>query len=435
MSKGFTEGNVAPLDTDFSDPQSTLGSINDLLRQQLSDLMSSDTSVDVQPIAVKPVIRESKVEAIPDDLTSCAVRAVDQILHSNEQNPQHLVKNLESLFDQLHQVYQESNIPPELRKRQFISRHGLVISPDHCVTTQKDTLRVRAFIRGVDQAIDDLRKRFDGCLHIVYPACGPFAPLLLPLISYYKTSGLYNENDLRITLIDMQPGAVASLNAVVQEMGVSGFITEIRCEDAYDYEPELPVHMVVLEAMQHGLSKEGHLPMARHFASLMEDEGIFLPQNIRLSAALSEGQKEFVEQWECSDSQVSEAGMDQKILNDRVILGDIFSLTPDSLRNLTEVQIDENTRLIACEDVVIPEQVSSLAKPLLLICTNISVYNNETLGEYDSGITHPLPDLQVCVNFVPHDEKPGDLLVKIGDRLKFYYRLNGLPGFLATLVE
>ena len=214
---------------------------------------------------------------------------------------------------------------------------------------------------------------------------------MLPLISYYKTSGLYNENDLRITLIDMQPGAVASLNAVVQEMGVSGFITEIRCEDACDYEPELPVHMVVLEAMQHGLSREGHLPMARHFASLMEDEGIFLPQNIRLSAALSEGQKEFVEQWERSDSQVSEAGMDPNILNDRVILGDIFSLTPDSLRNLTEVQIDENTRLIACEDVVIPEQVSSLAKPLLLICTNISVYNNETLGEYDSGITHPLP--------------------------------------------
>ena len=69
---------------------------------------------------------------------------------------------------------------------------------------------------------------------------------------------------------------------------------------------------------------------------------------------------------------------------------------------------------------------------MLMICTHIKTYGDEVIGEYESGISHPLPDMHVCINFTPRDVKPGDLLVKTADKLKFYYRLNGLPGFLAT---
>ena len=63
------------------------------------------------------------------------------------------------------------------------------------------------------------------------------------------------------------------------------------------------------------------------------------------------------------------------------------------------------------------------------------MYENEKIYEYDSGITHPLPEQQVCINFTPSESRDGDLLVKSGDDIKFYYRLNGLPGFLATWCE
>ena len=147
------------------------------------------------------------------------------------------------------------------------------MSPDHCITTQKDSLRVRAFIRAIDRAIADLLKQTQAPLHIVYPACGPLAPLLLPLIAYYHQQELYSEQDLQITLIDMQPGAVASLHALVDALQITPFIRDIQQLDGCDYETPEPVHIVVLEAMQHGFSREGHLALARHFAHILEPDG------------------------------------------------------------------------------------------------------------------------------------------------------------------
>jgi len=359
---------------------------------------------------------------------------VGNILSNEQTNMVLLEQNLTDLFENLKRIYQDENIDPALRKRQFIARHGLVISPDHCITTQKDPLRVNAFIRGAHQAIATLKAQYEERLHLVYPACGPFAPLLLPLIAYYKEMGLYDENDLRITLIDIQPGAIKSLQSIVNKMGITGFIEEICCQDACEYQPRTPIHMVILEAMQHGFSKEGHLPIARYFSSIIETEGIFLPQEIRLRAVFSTGQREFIEQWQHKDRRVCKAEMQQQVINERVELGEILRLTLSSLRTLPERILNESSSLIECGEVLLPELKPSMEKPLLLICTQVRIYQDETLGEYDSGITHPLPDMHVCMNFVPHDAKPGDLLVKSGDRLKFFYRLNGLPGFLATIL-
>lgn len=427
MNKEFT-GEKSFIDvTDFSEAELSAGSLNDLLRNQLNQLASTDL------IASNNLAQIDKVDLKPDTLLSCVHSTVTEILNEEVMCRDTLELKLHSLFDRLYDVYQRSDIDQKLRTRQFISSHGLVMSPDHCVTTQKDVIRVRAFIRGAHQAISTLRRKFDGCLHIVYPACGPFAPLLLPLIAYYKQCGLYDENDLRITLIDLQPGAIESLNSVVHEMGIAGYINEIICKDACLYQTPSTIHMVVLEAMQHGFSKEAHLPIARHLASIMDVDGIFLPQEVTLSAVLTQGQKEFVEQWQNEDSGVCEADMKAEVINERLVLGDILRLTADSIRSLEERVLDENTKLIECKELLIP--IVSIRKPLLVICTHIKVYDDHYIGEYDSGITHPLPDMHVCVNFKPNDNKPGDLLVKSGDKLKFYYRLNGLPGFLATIAN
>ena len=94
--------------------------------------------------------------------------------------------------------------------------------------------------------------------------------------------------------------------------------------------------------------------------------------------------------------------------------------------------LDADTALIECNTLDIPLIERNADKQILLICTRINTYGEEYIGEYDSGITHPLPDMNVCINFEPIETRSGDLLVKSGDKLKFYYRLNGLPGFLPT---
>ena len=157
-----------------------------------------------------------------------------------------------------------------------------------------------------------------------------------------------------------------------------------------------------------------------------------LPEEVKLRVVIAPAQQEFVEQWQDKNNRICEAWMQGDNISERVELGEILTLNLESLRELTDQVLDENTRLIACGTVTIPE-LPAMEKPMLLTCTRIKTYGHEYIGEYDSGITHPLPDMHVCVNFTPRDAKPGDLLVKTADRLKFYYRLNGLPGFLATV--
>ena len=82
-----------------------------------------------------------------------------------------------------------------------------------------------------------------------------------------------------------------------------------------------------------------------------------------------------------------------------------------------------------------PADLDTTIEHILLLTTEMQVYQDLSVTEYASGITHPLPDLSVCIGFEPHNPQPGDLLIKPGDSILFYYRKQGLPGFLPVYVE
>jgi len=400
----------------------TTGMLNELLRQQLSpNLPSQQTQSD------------DDIELPAQTLTSCAVEAVDELLTNPNFEREQVHSKLSELFHQQKNIYLNTPIEDELRKRQFITHCGLVMSPDNCITTQLDDIRVRAFVRGVHAALQQKITTEKSNIHVVYPACGPFAPLLMPLIGFYKHHQVFSATQLKITLIDMQPGAVQSLCALIEEMDISEYIQDVLCMDATQYDNgKNTIDLVILEAMQHGFSREGQLSIARHFSKQLHVNGSFIPQKIIVSAHLTNLQQEFVEQWrdvEC----VSESDMNVDITQTRIELGDILTVTAESLRNMKEISLDESTKLIECGTVQIPF-LSENDESSVILTTKVQTWGNEWIGEYDSGITHPLADQNICINFTPKEERPGDLLLKSGDGLKFYYRLNGLPGFLPTWI-
>lgn len=408
-----------------------VGKLNALLRQQLSPSQQAETESSL----AKQVTDSKPIEALAPTLSSTAVVAVAEMLHDKPLVRDVLHQKLSALYFRQKYSYENAEIDASLRKRQFICQSGLIMSPDHCITTQLDDLRVRAYIRGIDKALHTSKSSDSAPLRIVYPACGPFAPLLMPLIAYYQVNKQYTAEQLQITLIDMQKGAVVCLKTLVDEMGIADYIEEICCMDALEYTcANSQFDVVVLEAMQHGLSREAHFAITRHFATQLTEQGHFIPQNVSVRAMLTNGQREYVEQWQHS-TQLSERDMSAEITAQRIDLGEILSLMPKNLSSLPEVVLDENTRLIKCGKVTIPNESINRADILLILCTRVQVYGNEWLGEYDSGITHPLPDMQVCVNFTPKDAKPGDLLLTSGESILFYYRLTSLPGFMATWCE
>jgi hypothetical protein len=158
---------------------------------------------------------------------------------------------------------------------------------------------------------------------------------------------------------------------------------------------------------------------------MLANDAIMVPENISIRAVLAKSSEEF-----------PLAGRDTSIVNsNRMELGSILEVNRQSLQQLHTVELDEGNSLVECDQVKIPDDIMDAKDYILMLTTRIKVAENCWIEEYESGISHPLPDLSVCIGFTPNNFKTGDLLAKPGDSLKFYYRKLGLPGFLPTLVE
>ncbi|WP_105188131.1 hypothetical protein [Pseudoalteromonas sp. T1lg48] len=394
------------------------GSIAGLFaHQQQRSLLKQQLSTQVSPTLTKK------------ELQTLNAGTATTILQAHKPSRELVTPLFNSLFTAYNAVYQRADIAYAERSQQFISKHGLVMAPDYCIHTMKDGLRVSAYMRAIDKAITALIGGGQEKIFIAYPACGPFAPLLLPLLSHYQQQGLSGER-LRITLIDIQPGAINSLHRLITELGLQEYIQQMYCGDACSYNAPMLFDLVIVEAMQHGFSREGHFAIAHHFAQQLSNNGYLIPQQVDVHAMLNVAQLEYVEQWRnegLGDQRLSEKLA--AITKQRTELGVVMSITAQSLRAIAPSQIEQQA-LIGAATLTIPQLAEHANKQTLSLYTQISLFADERLGLYDSGITHPLPDLSVCINFVPNDPQADDTLANSGDTLKFYYSLSGLPGFL-----
>lgn len=82
-------------------------------------------------------------------LKACNTQFVSKLLNSSTLLRSEIEPLLEKLFEAQLAIYRQADISPNLRKRQYIQQSGLVLSPDYCVNTLKDTLRVGLFLKAI----------------------------------------------------------------------------------------------------------------------------------------------------------------------------------------------------------------------------------------------------------------------------------------------
>lgn len=358
----------------------------------------------------------------------CAV--VERLLAKTQTHEQ-LVSVFADFSQSLIELYQSLDLTEQETTYSYVNATGLVMAVKDAVSTVNDIYRVKAFIRALKYTLDDAESQSSQPLHLVYPACGPFAPLVLPLLCYVKKHNTH-QRPLKITLIDIQSGAEKVLKRTVESLGLDLHSVDVLCMDVMDYKPSLPIDILVIEAMQHGLSKEGHLSFMRHLAPFLSADAYLLPKEIVVNAILAVPQREFVEQWQEQERSHS-SFINEQIEAERINLGPIFTLNLDTLKQMTTMPLGNGFDLIEAGQVTIPQNVDDMPKRILLLSAKLHVDGQEQVAQYDSGITHPLADMSVCIDFKPHASEPDDLLAKGGDKLKFYYKLCGMPSFLPTI--
>jgi hypothetical protein len=155
--------------------------------------------------------------------------------------------------------------------------------------------------------------------------------------------------------------------------------------------------MVITETMQKALSKEPQVAITVNLAPQLRRGGVFIPERVTVDAYLCDPHQEYI------------VGTSA----DRIKLGRVFELTAEKAIEVAGTNRNPEANLSAGA-MALPKEISVRLK--LMLATTITVFDTIVIGEYESGLTHPLWFHDFCG-------------ANGGDRIEFKYHFDSNPGF------
>lgn len=181
--------------------------------------------------------------------------------------------------------YFQELLVKQLPKKEFsitqntIINGGIALSSQHAIDCLGDPLRTVRFIKATYQAINDSFTKFPTeKINLLYAGCGPGAPLILPLLSQFSSE------KLSITLLDINESSIVSVKTLIKSLEYEDFFRDIRLTDAttYSFPKNIPLHIILSETMDKGLSKEPQVRITQNLAPQLIEDGILIPEEIEI---------------------------------------------------------------------------------------------------------------------------------------------------------
>lgn len=284
----------------------------------------------------------------------------------------------------------------DLSSGEIRTSNGLALAPGLAATCADDFVRTIEFIRGTQAAIGELRKQFpDRPVRVLYAGCGPYATLAIPLmVSFFPQEAVF-------TLLDIQPESIGSAKCVVEKLGLADHVAQYEMLDAgaYQLEPGQAPDLILLEMMQACLATEPQVAITRHLLS-QAPHAILIPEEVSIDLVLVDPSREF-----------DLAGPERTagdLQRDRIPVASVFVLNRETVKAWENLQ---GNRLPGAS-ARLPEAVEQGYQPMLF--TNIRIYQEYVLKDYDSGLTCPR-------------QFSSDVPIKAGDTISFHYELGRQP--------
>lgn len=306
-------------------------------------------------------------------------------------------RELNALFDALSPIQRPETLE---RGPDTALEGGVAVSPACAAECGLEPLRVCRFLQGLRRAIDDALERFaPGPVHLLYAGTGPYATLVTPLLTRYTPERL------RVTLLDYHGVSLESVRAILQALGLAGFVKGYVEADAttYRHPADDPIHVVVSETMAAGLANEMQVPITLNLAPQLAEGGLWVPEKIRVKAVTG-------------DPRTLLLNVDRGApppyppLREIEELGVLFQIGAEEGRALAGLK--DAPHLPAAE-ITIPELLP--AGHTAFLTTEIDVYGDIALTDRDSTLNHIL-------GF------PAGADGAAGSTTQFIYRLGKHPG-------
>lgn len=160
--------------------------------------------------------------------------------------------------------------------------NGIAIGSAWAALCVVDHIRTKQFVRGLFKAVNQLLEQKTEPVRILYAGTGPFATLMLPLLTQFTP------DQLQFILFEVNPQTLQQLNNVIKQFQIEDYIESIICEDAstYQFEHDPNIHIFLSETMQHGLQKEQQVPITLNLMQQLGEDVILIPSKIKLDLAL-----------------------------------------------------------------------------------------------------------------------------------------------------
>lgn len=162
-------------------------------------------------------------------------------------------------------------------------KNGIALSTESAAGCLMDFGRTQVFLRGLRDAIKEAQKRFPGQkVRVLYAGTGPFGTLATPLTSQFSP------DEVEFTALEIQEISIECLRKIIKAFGIENYFANVIKADATKYQHKGPrPHIIVTETMNKALMWEPHAAITANLEPQMEENGIFVPEDVAISLFLS----------------------------------------------------------------------------------------------------------------------------------------------------
>ena len=317
---------------------------------------------------------------------------------------QNAIADLKSLLEKVSGLNQEAPINSE----NIMLPTGKAIGPKWAGMCLEDMPRTYKFIKGIHGAVQKvLAENPKKPVTILYAGTGPFAPLVLPLLTLYQPS------ELQLIFLEVNTVSIESLKRIIKGFDAYEYIKAIYHCDAANFilPSEFEVDILLIECMQHALLREPQVGITYNLLPQLKKNAILIPEEISLHLALVDMDKKT--EYLSNDENSSERD---------------YYENSEAVFTLNKKEVLENNSDFKKEGFQFPEKEvrfsdEQLSKhDFITVSTEITIFENISLNIDESGLTVPLflADLN-------HDQKI------VG--AKTQYIVGAEPGLASQLVR
>lgn len=266
--------------------------------------------------------------------------------------------------------------------------HGVAINAEAAAFCIKDYNRSITFIRGVFAAIKTAQARFNNTpINILYAGCGPYATLLLPLLTKFKPG------ELDIHLLDIHQRSLDSVRQLLEHFELTDHTIKMVSADACHYQHPNTLQVIIAETMQKSLEQEPQFAVTANLAPQLCQSGIFIPEKIEVELCLANLTKEKQAiKGEVRANVRNRLDVENLIITgQRHPLATLFTLIPEhAFQQMAQAKYNPITEKheLARSLIQIPK-LENLNQFDALIFTRLTVFGEHTLKDYESEISLP----------------------------------------------